>query len=194
MLIFMIFDPVFVQATTTQLQSELSELKNRLEAQETETQKANSKFEFSVAEQEKLTSEFGVVKKAWAEEKIALTQRAETAETALEEVTTELSGLKRHVSQMVSAIFGKSACKCQILNFSSDHMNCHLTYLILLCRPQELQPQPGHAGEAKGGLHARGTTLYWISACLGHSFPVKRSPHTPGGCAKAAFCAAPAVQ
>ena len=50
MLIFMIFDPVFVQTTTTQLQSELSELKNRLEAQETETQKANSKFEFSVAE------------------------------------------------------------------------------------------------------------------------------------------------
>ena len=44
------FNPVFVQATTTQLQSELSELKNRLEAQETETQKANSKFEFSVAE------------------------------------------------------------------------------------------------------------------------------------------------
>ena len=55
MLIFMIFDPVFVQATTTQLQSELSELKNRLEAQETETQKANSKFEFSVAKQEKLS-------------------------------------------------------------------------------------------------------------------------------------------
>ena len=110
----MIFDPVFVQATTTQLQSELSELKNRLEAQETETQKANSKFQFNVAEQEKLKSEFGIEKKVWAEEKIALTQRAETAETALEEVTTELSGLKRHVSQMVSAIFGKSPCKCQI--------------------------------------------------------------------------------
>ena len=125
MLIFMIFDPVFVQATTTQLQSELSELKNRLEAQETETQKANSKFEFSVAEHEKLKSEFEVEKKAWAEEKIALTQRAETAEIALEEVTTELSGLKRHVSQMVSAIFGKSPCECQILNLSSDHMNCH---------------------------------------------------------------------
>ena len=77
------FDPVFVQATTSQLQAELSELKNRLEAQETETQKANSKFEFSVAEQEKLKSEFEVEKKAWAEEKIALTQRAETAKTAL---------------------------------------------------------------------------------------------------------------
>ena len=125
MLIFMIFDPVFVQATTTQLQSELSELKNHLEAQQTETQKVNSKFEFSVAEQEKLKSEFEVEKKAWAEEKIALTHRADKAEAALEEVTTELSGLKCHVSQMVSAIFGKSPCKCQILNLSSDHMICH---------------------------------------------------------------------
>ena len=99
-------------------------MKNRLEAQETETQKANSKCEFSVAEQEKLKSEFEVEKKAWAEEKIALTHRAETTETALEKVTAELSGLKRRVSQMVSAIFGKSPCKCQILNLSNDHRNC----------------------------------------------------------------------
>ena len=53
-------------------------------------------------------------KKAWAEEKIALTNRAEKTEATLEEGTAELSGLKRHVSQMVSAIFGKSPCKCQI--------------------------------------------------------------------------------
>ena len=46
-------------------------------------------------------------KKAWADEKIALINRAEKAEAALEEATGELSGLKRHVSQMVSAIFGK---------------------------------------------------------------------------------------
>ena len=35
-------------------------------------------------------------------------QRAEIAEAALKEVTTELTGLKNHVSQMVSAIFGES--------------------------------------------------------------------------------------
>ena len=118
------FDPVHVQTTTAQLQSELPELKNRLELQETETQSANSKFEFNVSIQEKLRVEFGVEKKAWAEEKIALTHRAEKAEAALEEVTTELSGLKRHVSQMVSAIFGKLPYKCQVLNLSGDHMNC----------------------------------------------------------------------
>mgnify|MGYP006961254930 FL=1 len=82
------FDPVHVQTTTAQLQSELSELKNRLELQETETQRANSKFEFSVSEQEKLRAEFEVEKKAWAEEKIALTHQAKKAEATLEEVTT----------------------------------------------------------------------------------------------------------
>ena len=104
------FDPVFVQATTSQLESEISDLKNRLEAQETETQRADSKFKFSVSEQEKLKKDFEMEKKAWADEKIALINRAEKAEAALEEATGELSGLKRHVSQMVSAIFGKSPC------------------------------------------------------------------------------------
>ena len=106
------FDPVFVQATTSQLESEVSDLKKRLEAQETETQRANSKFDFSISEQEKLKKDFEMEKKAWADEKIALINQAEKAEVALEEATGELSGLKRHVSQMVSAIFGKSPCKC----------------------------------------------------------------------------------
>ena len=111
------FDPIIVQATTSQLQSEVSDLKNRLEPQETETQRANSKFEFSVSEREKLKKDFKVEKKAWAEEKIALTNRVEKAEAALEEVTSKLSGFKRHVSQMLSAIFGKSPCKRQIESF-----------------------------------------------------------------------------
>ena len=88
------------------------DLKNRLEAQETETQRADSKFKFSVSEQEKLKKEFEMEKKAWADEKVALINRAEKAEAALEEAASELTGLKRHVSQMVSAIFGMLPCKC----------------------------------------------------------------------------------
>ena len=110
------FDPVYVQTTTVQLQSELSELKNRLELQETETRRANSKFEFSVSETEKLKAGFETGKNSLAEEKIALTQRAKKAEAALEEVTPEFFGLKCQVSQMVSAIFGKSPNDCEILN------------------------------------------------------------------------------
>ena len=106
------FDPVFVHATTNQLQSKVSDLKNRLEAQETETQRANSKFEFSVSEQEKLKKDSEIEKKAWSDEKIALINQAEKTEAALEEATVELSSLKHRISQMVSAIFGKSPCKC----------------------------------------------------------------------------------
>ena len=105
-------NPAFVHATISQFESEISDLKNCLEAQEIETQKANSKFEFSVSEQEKMKKGFESEKKAWADEKIALINRAEKAEAALAETTAELSGLKRHVSQMVSAIFGKLLCKC----------------------------------------------------------------------------------
>ena len=63
-------------------------------AQETETQKANSKFEFSISEQEKLKQNFESEKKIWADEKAALVTRAETAEASLAEAMTELSDLK----------------------------------------------------------------------------------------------------
>ena len=96
----------------SQLESEVSDLKNRLEAQEAETQIADSKFKFSVSEQEKLKKEFEMEKKAWADEQIALINQAKKAESALEEATGELIGLRRHFSQMVSAIFGKSPYKC----------------------------------------------------------------------------------
>ena len=101
-----------VYATTSQLESEVTKLKSRLEIQETELEKANTKFEFSVSEQEKLKKELETEKKAWADEKTALISRAEKTEAALEEVTGELSGLKRHISQMVASIFGKSPCCC----------------------------------------------------------------------------------
>ena len=45
-------NPVLMQATISQFESEIADLKSRLTAQECEIQKANSKFEFSVFEQE----------------------------------------------------------------------------------------------------------------------------------------------
>ena len=47
-----------MQATISQFDSKMADLKNRLAAQELEIQKANSKFEFSVSEQEKLKKNF----------------------------------------------------------------------------------------------------------------------------------------
>ena len=100
-------NPEFVQAACKKFESEISDLKNRLKTQESETQKANSKFEFSVSAQEKLKKKFEAERKAWADEKAALLSRAEQAEATLAGTAAELSGLKHHVSQMVSAIFGK---------------------------------------------------------------------------------------
>ena len=64
-----------------------------------------------MAESEKLKTSFEADKKTWADEKTVLTQRAEKAEAALQEVTTELTGLKHRVTQMVSAIFGEPPCQ-----------------------------------------------------------------------------------
>ena len=72
----------------------MTDLKTRLEAQEAETRKADSKFTFSLDENEKLKTDFNTKKAAWAEEKAALIQRAEKAEASLEEITTELTSLK----------------------------------------------------------------------------------------------------
>ena len=52
-----------MQATISQFESEIANLKNRLAAQENEIEKANSKFEFSVSEQEKLKKNFESKKK-----------------------------------------------------------------------------------------------------------------------------------
>jgi len=57
-------DPEFIQAAFKQFESEISDLKNRLKTQENETQKANSKFEFSVSAQEKLKKKFEAERKA----------------------------------------------------------------------------------------------------------------------------------
>ena len=102
---------VSMQVTISQFESEIADLKSQLKLQELETQKANSKFEFSISEQEKLKKNFESEKQAWVDERASLVTLAESAEASLGEATTELSDLKRQISQMVSAIFGKSLQK-----------------------------------------------------------------------------------
>ena len=118
-----------MQAATVELESQLNDAKTWLATQETETRKTKSKFQFSVAESEKLKTNFEAEKNTWAEEKTALIQQAEKAEAALQEVTTELTGLKHRVSQMVSAIFGESPCYSSKVNTFRSNINLHLTDL-----------------------------------------------------------------
>ena len=61
-----------IQDTIAQLQSQLTDVKTRLEHQESETRKTDSKFKFSLDETEKLKTSSEVERHAWAEEKTAL--------------------------------------------------------------------------------------------------------------------------
>ena len=61
----------------------------------------------NLSETETLKTSFAAKEKTWGNEKTLLTRRAETAETTLKEISTELNNLKGRVSQMVVAIFGK---------------------------------------------------------------------------------------
>ena len=125
-----------MQAATTELETQLSEAKTRLVAQETETKKAEFKFQLSVSEAEKLKTSFTAEKEAWANEKTALTRRAERAEEALEEVTAELTGLKNCVSQMVSAIFSKSPCYLSKVSICHHNISRHLTNCVNFAGPR----------------------------------------------------------
>ena len=56
---------------------------------------------------EKLKENFKSEWVVWDTEKATLLKRAEDAETALNPVTEELTGLKRQINAMNSAVFGK---------------------------------------------------------------------------------------
>ena len=127
-----------MQAAYKKLEADISDLKTRLRTQETETRKANAKFVSSIAAQEKLKKDFEAERRTWAEEKATLVSRAEQAEAALTERTSELSGLKRHVSQMVSAIFSKSFCKL----LTSLHSLCLISPTIAISSPNFVMQVP----------------------------------------------------
>ena len=56
---------------------------------------------------EKLKETFDKERVDWETEKADLTKKAEDAEAALKPVVEELTGLKRQINAMASAVFGK---------------------------------------------------------------------------------------
>ena len=95
------------QNALSELNSQLNDAKTRLARYELELKSSTSKLQVSLSETENLKTNFAAKEKTWEDEKTLLTRRAETAETTLKEISTELNGLKGRVSQMVAAIFGK---------------------------------------------------------------------------------------
>ena len=133
------------QNALSELNSQLTDSKTRLSSQEAEIKSANSKLQISLSETENLKTSFTAKKKTWAEEKTLLTQRAEKAEVALEEVMTELVSLKGRVSQVVAAIFGKPSVFDLVYFLLIRNIIRQLTlYVQNMCRPtkQESEPRP----------------------------------------------------
>ena len=71
-----------------------------------------------------------------------LTQRAEEAKTALEEISAELNGLKGRVSQMVAAIFGKSSDFNFVCFLLIRSIIRQLTLCKNMCKPTKQKSEP----------------------------------------------------
>ena len=116
------------QNALSKLNSQLTDAKTRLASQESEIKSFTSKLQLSLSETENLKASFAAKEKTWEDEKTLLTRRAETAETALKEISTKLNGLKGRVSQMVAAIFGKLPDLIfRIFSLSIQSIICQLT-------------------------------------------------------------------
>ena len=118
----------------SELNSQLTDAKTRLASQESEIKSSTSKLQISLSATENLKTSFAAKEKTWENEKTLLTRRAETAETALEDISTELNGLKGRVSQMVAAIFGKLPDLTFCIFFAKLEYNLPTNSVKNICR------------------------------------------------------------
>ena len=88
-------------------ESQVTDLRQNIQTQQSETSKAKSKLKTALENIEKLKKDFSADRTVWDIEKATLLKRAEDAEAALKPVTDELSGLKHQINSMTAAIFGK---------------------------------------------------------------------------------------
>ena len=96
-----------MQSEINQQVSQIADLQENLKSQQAETTKAKDELKTALTTMEQLKEWFKSEQANWDTEKAGLLKRAENAEAALEPVTEELSGLKRQINAMTSAIFGK---------------------------------------------------------------------------------------
>ena len=96
-----------LQSEINQQASQIADLQENLKSQQAETTKARDELKTALTTMEQLKEWFKSERTNWDTEKAGLLKRAEDAEAALKPVTEELTGLKRQINAMTSAIFGK---------------------------------------------------------------------------------------
>ena len=117
---------LLLQSEINQQVSQIADLQENLKSQQAETTKARDELKTALTNMEQLKEWFKSKRANWDTEKAGLLKRAEDSESALKPVAEELSGLKRQVNAMTSAIFGKyrlpKLCECSALKFCRFNM------------------------------------------------------------------------
>ena len=122
-----------MQAKLNKRESQIADLQENLKSQQAETSKAKEELTSALSVMEKLKEGFNKERADWATEKAALTKKVETAEAALKPVVEELTGLKRQIDAMTSAVFGNKPLHNPLA------WNVHKSAgLLLLCIMQDL--------------------------------------------------------
>ena len=98
---------LLLQSEINQQVSQIADLQENLKSQQAETTKAKDELKTALTTMEQLKEWFKSERANWDAEKAGLLKRAEDVESALKPVTEELTGLKRQINAMTSAIFGK---------------------------------------------------------------------------------------
>ena len=91
----------------TWAESSLAGLKKNLAEQQNARTASEEKYRLALADMEKMKADHQKFEKKANADQAAILKRAEQAEAKLEAVLQELSGLKKHVSNMTQSIFGK---------------------------------------------------------------------------------------
>ena len=91
----------------SQKESQITNLQENIKSQQAETSKAKEELTGPLAPMEQLKEGFKGERGGWDAEKATLLKRAEDAEAALKPVAEELTGLKRQINAMTTAVFGK---------------------------------------------------------------------------------------
>ena len=88
-------------------ESQLADLQENIKSQQAEASKAKDELTSTLSSMEKLKEDFKNERAKRDADKAILVKWAEDAETALKPMTEELTGLKRQINAMTSAVFGK---------------------------------------------------------------------------------------
>ena len=95
-----------LQADLSKKDSQIAELQENIKSQHAETSKAKKELTSALTAMKQLKENFKSERAGWNAKKETLLRRTEDAEAALNLVTEELTGLKRQINAMTSAVFG----------------------------------------------------------------------------------------